>query len=86
MLYEDYLERWAGEFGAEAESGVTYYLRGGKRQLIKLHRMTEEEFDVHVMNLEAANDAFNEAAREDDDTAMKEALDSAFPHELALLI
>ena len=85
MKYEEYLGRWVADFG-EKSHGVTTYYQNGKPRVIRVERLTEEQFLEHVVALDKANGDFFTAANANDDAGMKAALDTAFPHELALLI
>lgn len=83
--YQRYLELWASHFGA-ADSGDYGYWRFGRYVPVTVHRLTLEEYHVHVAALDAAHAQFQIAHAAQDLAGMDQALAASLPHELALLV
>lgn len=85
LTYQDYIENWESQYGDDEEAD-TYILAHGVRIPTKVSRLSEEEFQEHLKEMNNALVAFDVALKANDDQGMESALRSSFPHEVALLI
>jgi len=86
MTYQDYLDGWEANFG-DATTGEYGYLRRGDRYYpFTVHRLSELEFDEHIVALERAGKEFDRAYNLEDNVNMTIILKESMPHELALLL
>lgn len=85
MTYQDYLDNWHDHYGDD-DTGEYGYYRYGKHFPYTVHRLSEEEYNLHIKSVDECGERFEEARLRKDGDEMDRLLAESFPHELELLL